>query len=683
MPQQLLQEAIQRAEQTTPAVRAAALVHIARVLAVFDKNEAVRLLDRGIALAEGLPPSDRDILLPELACTAAAVSPDLAWRLAASLRNNTDPISDRIAITMMDHGHNAEVAHHLGGPYPEGAYPFHALLNSMGSCGNDRESQRTILRGAMKAATKDPGNLGRYQFLEVFNYYWMMLPAHEAAEFVRELINFILDERDQQGQQRRSRDGKDVYFTSMRQCQIFDIFGPLRRLAPDLAESLIQQYPQLAKAVAIFPYGIHEFTEAPVPAPRREKPIDPSELLEWDFVNSHAITVEQWLKTSWEEMFEYAMVEFANDTALKNPNQAPREVWPSTQSFRTLMYKAGRYEGYQAIRRLDRISDPDSRLLAEIELIAGIVGLAQLGYSTRAPLPVEETLSAEDKEIDSPNLATLPIRWDGRGRIRAVKTEFAEWDKTKQKWAGSQRAETSTFRTDLQLAQRASGASSVQFEYDDGGKLNAILVSRNGDTQAPFLCAYDDRGRLVRVAQETAPPQPPQADPFGGSMHSSMWFETNIDNNGFRIGGAVEVAIRYDEANRPLELSYVMGAGQMRCRVLRTWNSAGLLESETLIPDMPGDLPPTPGSLLTFVYDSQGRRVEFKCSMYGGMEFHSTFLYDDHDNMVEANAGGQHQRFEYRYDSQGNWIERETWTWSEPAREYQPASIERRAIEYR
>jgi hypothetical protein len=75
MSRQLIQEAILQAEESAPAVQAAALVHASRVLAVFDNDAALSIVKRGLALAHALPEKDRIIPLPELVAASAAVSP--------------------------------------------------------------------------------------------------------------------------------------------------------------------------------------------------------------------------------------------------------------------------------------------------------------------------------------------------------------------------------------------------------------------------------------------------------------------------------------------------------------------------------------------------------------------------------------------------------------------------------
>ena len=63
MSRDLLDDALVQAERAEPAVRAAALLRIARVLNTFDQAEALALLDRGIAEAEALAEPDRGVIL--------------------------------------------------------------------------------------------------------------------------------------------------------------------------------------------------------------------------------------------------------------------------------------------------------------------------------------------------------------------------------------------------------------------------------------------------------------------------------------------------------------------------------------------------------------------------------------------------------------------------------------------
>jgi hypothetical protein len=88
MSQQLLLTACEQAERSETAVRAAALMHIARVLARSDEPAAVALLKRGLTLAKSLDGETAELLLNNAVFLAAAVSPRDAFQLYADQKPN-------------------------------------------------------------------------------------------------------------------------------------------------------------------------------------------------------------------------------------------------------------------------------------------------------------------------------------------------------------------------------------------------------------------------------------------------------------------------------------------------------------------------------------------------------------------------------------------------------------------
>src|SRR5213592_1181221 len=60
---ELVSDLRKQAERSAPAVKAAALLHIARVLTKIDAGEAARVLDEALALTVTLDDPDREILL--------------------------------------------------------------------------------------------------------------------------------------------------------------------------------------------------------------------------------------------------------------------------------------------------------------------------------------------------------------------------------------------------------------------------------------------------------------------------------------------------------------------------------------------------------------------------------------------------------------------------------------------
>lgn len=65
---------------------------------------------------------------------------------------------------------------------------------------------------------------------------------------------------------------------------------------------------------------------------------------------------------------------YKEDSDAKSPNLAPREFWPSSQHFRTLVHVAGEAFGPKAEAYLAQIPDTDLQLLARIELARALLG---------------------------------------------------------------------------------------------------------------------------------------------------------------------------------------------------------------------------------------------------------------------------------------------------------------------
>src|ERR1017187_6857540 len=81
MSQQRRLAACEQAERSEPAVRAAALMHIARVVARSDQTAAEQLLERAIGLTKELDSYAASLILSNAVYLAAAVSAKHALRL--------------------------------------------------------------------------------------------------------------------------------------------------------------------------------------------------------------------------------------------------------------------------------------------------------------------------------------------------------------------------------------------------------------------------------------------------------------------------------------------------------------------------------------------------------------------------------------------------------------------------
>ena len=253
----------------------------------------------------------------------------------------------------------------------------------------DEPTRLQILRSAIRALPREQerGDVHwhrRGSFVRLFTFHWRKLPTEEAKAVVHELVRGIMAEPD--GPIRAS--SNDVQFSSTRENQLYGILGPLRRLDPELADSLIREHSQLAAAAARHPYGMgfgeSDADARPAP-PRPAVPVGAQE---------HVIAVGRRLIPISEALVrvsrKHSTVRFGRTNQTRtcdHPNDAPQECWPSAEQFRTILYNAGRYEGRGAVRHLERIPDPNLRLFAQIEFAAGLAGLPQIGGTTMKPGP--------------------------------------------------------------------------------------------------------------------------------------------------------------------------------------------------------------------------------------------------------------------------------------------------------
>jgi hypothetical protein len=235
----------------------------------------------------------------------------------------------------------------------------------------------------------------------LFALEWSLLPAEEAKAAVRNIVQRIVEEPDGQTESRFSHWDRErvVRFSSIRESSLFEIFGVVRQLDAELADSLCCEYPQLAAAVVVFPQGYHaEFAAERAKGPPEQTG---AKCEQPDYItvgHSRLLPIPEALRTEFKEPFEEALRLYALDTDSDNPNQAPRECWPSAMEFRNILFEAGQHEGRAAARHLDRIPDRDLRLFAQIELVAGIAGLPQFGGMTIPPRPRPGFLPIEKKD---------------------------------------------------------------------------------------------------------------------------------------------------------------------------------------------------------------------------------------------------------------------------------------------
>src|SRR5262245_66016670 len=198
MPQQLLADALEQASWSAAPVKAAALLHIARVLTAFDQQRAERVLGEGLSALAALPDDERVAMEPQARCLIATVSPRRAFTFVPA-RRELLPGTDKFLIDMMRHGHVEEAVEYLrdSNLQPGEAFPYAAALEASGHSPDDR-TRLDILRRAIRAARADTRHgMGAAGFVSLFQFGWRLLPADEARTEIREIVRRTLEQPDE------------------------------------------------------------------------------------------------------------------------------------------------------------------------------------------------------------------------------------------------------------------------------------------------------------------------------------------------------------------------------------------------------------------------------------------------------------------------------------------------------
>ena len=96
----------------------------------------------------------------------------------------------------------------------------------------------------------------------------------------------------------------------------------------------------------------------------------------WDIVAEAAFRAKE-PERAWQAVdrgLADAAALYKKDADAEAPNEAPREYWPSTQSYRRIISRATRLFGTEAEPLLVKITDPDLALLARIEMAQALLG---------------------------------------------------------------------------------------------------------------------------------------------------------------------------------------------------------------------------------------------------------------------------------------------------------------------
>jgi hypothetical protein len=287
---------------------------------------------------------DREPILGNATYLAAAVSPQHALPLYAEFRSRAPWCEDAVGMVnaMAAHGHIQAAVAYLSDPLPGDRFPLLLLGNLERKCVDD-VTRLALLQAAVRAwkgrapdGSPWPQALPRSLFAAYFARWAHLLPADEAEVLRREIGEWTLQ-------------------------------------LPDTAPWMPPPQPH----------------PEPVPESASETHTCEDAMMigscfgtEDDPPNARIIPMSEALANDFAAAFQEAFARYAEDADLENPNDAPKECWPSTHAFRNILFKAGQHLGADAAKYLDRIPDADLRLFAQVDLCAAVAGLPQIGGTT-------------------------------------------------------------------------------------------------------------------------------------------------------------------------------------------------------------------------------------------------------------------------------------------------------------
>jgi hypothetical protein len=347
-------------------------------------------------------------------------------------------------------------------------------------------------------------------------------------------------------------------------------------------------------------------------------------------------------------------------------------------------------------------------------------------------------------------------RWELRGPVRTLQTQFAEWNLETGDWRPLKNRFVATFRSDGQLSEieHHNPDGSVPREvrlYDEAGRLtedqwwsndlltrrvlhtygvagrsaSAVTIDADGAKSETERCQYDENERKTKTVLLPVP-ETSGASCSAGSC--GIMFGVDGTDVAYSAPGATTSTTIYDEHDRPSEVSFYDANNALVSRVGFSRDQEGRVLSERMEFAGPGGLlgsafdANVPAderasmiellktvfddqafSVATYAYDEKGRRIQTIRRMGKLSEERVTVRYDDFDNPVEEVRSDvnremrmddgvvkteekpshvQHVRFQYQYDSHGNWTERIVSQRLEPNADERPSNIERRTIAY-
>ena len=362
-------------------MRVAALLRIARVQTALDRGQARITFEIALEEVQRLKGRERESMVQLARLIAAAVAPDLLDEIPSSSHGPMREFESGMLVkTMLDHDLTDAAFKYVSGYNDPSTIPLGYIPNLVQRMKEDGP-KLALFRHATEAWREMPDNHSRLDFLHIFQNLWKLMSQDEARDLAREIV------RDSLGRPDRAINAgyfEDVVFTSRREHTLFEIIHVLQHLDPPLAETLIAGHEQLALAIRRYPHGQESILKES--EERRKKSMAAGAACGGGFGMSgdekdrpYMMAMMQASKNGdFGPAIAHALEQYQEDTDPKSPNLAPKPVWPSTSSFRSILYQAGRQIGANAAVYLARVPEDDLRLFAHIELEAALAGLPEL-----------------------------------------------------------------------------------------------------------------------------------------------------------------------------------------------------------------------------------------------------------------------------------------------------------------
>ena len=387
---ELIEDALTQLKWFSPDVQKAALLRIARVQTVTSPAEARETLEKGLAMPPGMDAHKGFAHLSRV--MIAAVHPELLATVPPPAHQGAgfSHLGHELARVMKDHGHLSYLRKYVLQGAPLSEVPMSGIQSSIRDTG-DPEEQGLLLRRALavwRVNRERPHNREHLAVYVMFRDYGKVLPHAEAQAAVSEIVDALLARADSPV----SGTVGQLVFTSSRSLELFQMWH-LLELESERADKVLAANPELAKSLTRYPKGMESLQEevrakqAKLPPPdAKKRGYIMAGSSQADFDYGHALlNAEE--TTDFSEPLKYAEASYREDSDEKFPNRALKEFWPSGAKYKSVFRRMGRILGDSAEQHLDEIPDSDLRLLAQIELAAGLCGLPELGSMTQSMRP--------------------------------------------------------------------------------------------------------------------------------------------------------------------------------------------------------------------------------------------------------------------------------------------------------